>query len=293
MAEHNFLTRTATSGIETDVRGFIVADSTAQEIVVSVRGPMSLVSWIGDVIWAHELSRACDGCWAHFGFLYAYHEIASSVNTSLASAIRLFPSYKITVTGHSLGGAVATLLGMHIRDAGHDADIYTYGSPRVGNEALARHITNQPGSNYRVTHLADAVARLPPMQLGFRHTSPEYWLSDGHPRTVDYDAADVVVCEGYYSADCNSGAPWWLVDVTSHFYYLVAISHCGEDTARLSVGAVAGDADGPVNGTTATNSSTEGLDPAVADNVAMQAKLDQAYASALIAAAEGEVEVVF
>ncbi|ROV90666.1 hypothetical protein VPNG_10117 [Cytospora leucostoma] len=279
-------------GIETDVRGFIVADSTAQEIVVSVRGSMSLVSWIGDVIWAHESSSICEGCWAHFGFLYAYHEIASSVNTSLASAIRLFPSYKITVTGHSLGGAVATLLGMHVRDAGHDADIYTYGSPRVGNEALARHITNQPGSNYRVTHLADAVARLPPMQLGFRHTSPEYWLGDGHPRTVDYDAADVVVCKGYYNADCNSGAPWWLVDLTSHFYYLVAISHCGEDTARLSLDAVAGAADGPVNGTTATNSTTEGLDPAVADNVAMQAKLDQAYASAL-AAAEGEVAVVF
>ncbi|KUI61601.1 Lipase [Cytospora mali] len=281
-------------GIETDVLGLIAVDSTAQEIVISVRGSMSLTSWIGDVIWARELTSMCDGCWAHFGFLFAYREIASSVNTSLASAVRLFPSYKITVTGHSLGGAVATLLGMHIRDAGYDADIYTYGSPRVGNEALARYITHQPGSNYRITHLADAVARLPPMQIGFRHTSPEYWLSDGYPRTVDYDPDDVAVCKGYYNAECNSGAPWWLVDLTSHFYYLVAISHCGESTPRLSLGSIADDdvVSGPVNGTTATNGTTEGLDPTVADNIAMQAKLDQAYASAL-AASSGAIEIVF
>lgn len=278
--------------------GFIAVSSTAQEIVISVRGSMSLTSWIGDIIWARELASLCDGCWAHFGFLFAYHEIASSVNTSLTSAVRLFPSYKITVTGHSLGGAVATLLGMHIRDAGYDADVYTYGSPRVGNEALARYITQQTGRNYRVTHLADAVARLPPMQVGFRHTSPEYWLSDGYPRTVNYDPDDVVECKGYYNAACNSGEPWWLVDLTSHFYYLVAISHCGEATPRLSLGSIAGavdasdEASGPVNGTTATNSTTEGLDPDVADNIAMQAKLDQAYASAL-ADASGAMEILF
>lgn len=264
-----------------------------QEIVVAVRGSTSLTAWLADVIWAREPASFCDGCWAHLGFLYAYHEIASSVNTSLASALKLFPRYKITVAGHGLGGAVATLLAMHIRDAGHDADLYTFGSPRVGNEALARYISQQSGGTFRVTHLADAIARLPPMQVGFRHTSPEYWLCDGHPRTVDYGPGDVIECRGYYNAECNSGAPWWLVDITSHYYYLVAITHCGEDTSRLSLTTpVGGDDGGPVNGTTATNSTTEGLDPAVADNVAMQAKLDQAYASAL-AAANGELEVIF
>lgn len=253
------------SGIETDVVGFMAVDSTAQEIVISVRGSMSLTTWIGDVIWERELQASlCDGCWAHFGFLSAYHEIASAVNTSLASASRLFPGYKVTVTGHSLGGAVATLLGMQIRDAGHDADIYTYGSPRVGNEALARYVTRQkPGGNFRVTHLADAVPRLPPTQLGFRHTSPEYWLGDGSPRTVNYDPEDVVVCRGYYNASCNSGAPWWQVDLTSHLYYLVAISHCGSTSPRLELGGFEDDgvdatAAGPVDGTTATSAAIEG-----------------------------------
>ena len=130
------------------------------------------------------------------------------------------------------------------------------------------------------------------MQLGYRHTSPEYWLSDGRPRTVDYHPYDVLECRGYYNAACNSGAPWWLVDITSHYYYLVAITHCGEATPRLSFDSPADAVTGPINGTTATNSTTEGLDPTVADNVAMQAKLDQAYASAL-AASNGEMEIVF
>lgn len=227
----------------------------------------------------------CSGCWAHLGFLFSYGEIVSAVNSSVASATKLFPSYKITVAGHSLGGAVATLLGTHLRDAGYELDVYTYGSPRVGNEALARHIGRQRGRDYRVTHVADLVARLPPINRGFRHTSPEYWLRPGPGARVGYGYAEVAECAGFANGACNAGAPWWVLDVTSHLYYLVAISHCGEAEPRLRFTGE-GPGPGPVNGTTAGNGTTEGLDPAVADTLAMYAKLDQEYARAL---AESEV----
>lgn len=250
-------------------------DSTSQEIIISVRGSSSLANWLADVVWARQPTTMCSGCWAHLGFLFAYSEIVNTVNSSLASATRLFPSYKITLAGHSLGGAVATLLGMHLRDVGYEVDIYTYGSPRVGNEALARYITHQKGQDYRVTHAADLVARLPPINREFRHVSPEYWLSPGPGWRTRYDAAQVAVCKGFANGQCNAGAPWWVLDITSHLYYLVAISHCGEDEPRLRFDQQ------PVNGTTAVNESTAGLDPATADTLAMYAKLDQEYADAL------------
>lgn len=297
----------------------------------------------------------CEGCWAHLGFLLAYSEIIHRVNNSLAAATRLFPSYGITVTGHSLGAAVATLVAMRLREVGYQVDLYTYGSPRVGNLALVSYLTTGPSSssfsssvgstttpktgntnsvqngpadgsgkesapapafaprNYRVTHFADVVPRLPPLNREFRHTSPEYWLSSGPSRRVGYTSTQVRRCAGYASIGCNAGEPWWEVDITSHLYYFVAISHCGEDTPRLSFG-VGNDSgtswfdgekeddnddndDGvitnePVNGTTATNISIAGLDPAAANTLAMYANLDQQYAGAL-QDSEVDLEPVF
>jgi hypothetical protein len=58
---------------------------------------------------------------------------------------------------------------------------------------MSNFITKQ-GNNYRVTHTADAVPKLPPeggplaMLSGpYRHISPEYWISQGtgmHPENI-------------------------------------------------------------------------------------------------------------
>lgn len=245
------------------------------------------------MVWAPASTSMCRGCWAHLGFLYAYGEIVNTVNSSLASATKLFPSYKITVAGHSLGGAVATLLGMHLRDVGYELDVYTYGSPRVGNEALAQYVTRShpgKGHDYRMTHVADLVTRLPPINRGFRHTSPEFWLRPGPSARVGYDYAEVQECKGFANGACNAGAAWWVLDITAHLYYLVAISHCGETEPRLRFARE--EQTEPVNGTTAVNKTTEGLDPTIADTLAMYAKLDQEYASAL-AESELGLEPVF
>lgn len=252
------------SGIETDVQGFIAVDYTAQEIVISVRGTSSLSNWLTDLVWAPQPTAMCRDCWAHLGFLFAYSEIVKTVNATLSSATKLYPSYKITLAGHSLGAAVGTLLATRLRDIGYEMDVYTYGSPRIGNEALARYISHQKGgSNYRVTHLADLVARLPPLDREFRHSSPEYWLQPGPSDRTSYEATEIEICTGYANVACNAGAPWWFLDITSHLYYLVAISHCGETEPRLRF------ENEPLNGTTAVNSSEAGLDQTMADTLAV------------------------
>ena len=81
----------------------------------------------------------CDldtGCALHPGFFLAWGEISGDVQAALDRVVALHGSYAIVVTGHSLGGAGATIAGAYIRNGGWNLDLYTYGSPRVGNLAF-------------------------------------------------------------------------------------------------------------------------------------------------------------
>jgi pimeloyl-ACP methyl ester carboxylesterase len=65
-------------------------------------------------------------------------------------------------TGHSLGGALATLAAERYGDA---AGLYTFGSPRVGDRAFAERFRVD---SYRFVHNDDVVAKVPPVGLHSR-----------------------------------------------------------------------------------------------------------------------------
>ena len=101
------------------------------------------------------------------------------------------------------------------------SDQYTYGEPRVGNEALATYITNQ-GSLWRVTHTDDIVPKLPPSSWGFSHPSPEYWITSGDNVTVT--TSDIEFVGDVNSSAGNAGT---LGDsISAHNWYIVNIDEC-------------------------------------------------------------------
>lgn len=65
----------------------------------------------------------------HSGFLYAYNVVSSTVLKTVKAQAASYPSYTIVVTGHSLGGAVASLAAVSIKSALPKASLklYTYG----------------------------------------------------------------------------------------------------------------------------------------------------------------------
>ncbi|KAI0471894.1 alpha/beta-hydrolase [Xylariaceae sp. FL0804] len=221
-------TVTATySGILTDAKGFVAVDDTNGLIVVSVQGSTSIRNWLTDFTFLQISCDFVDSCLVHEGFATAWDEVSDDVLAALATATADNPSYAIVYTGHSLGAAVATLAAAYGREAGYAGDLYTYGSPRVGNGNLVAFITDQAGGEYRVTHLDDPVPRLPPIILNYAHTSPEYWLDDGEATTTDYTTADIEVCTGYKNTSCNAGTSG--LDGTAHDYYFEYITGCGAD----------------------------------------------------------------
>ncbi|KAI0217440.1 hypothetical protein L0F63_001368 [Massospora cicadina] len=91
-----------------------------------------------------------------------------------------FKEYKLVVTGHSLGGAVAQLAAIRIQnDLGLEWNkirIVTYGQPRVGNLQFANWFNKQPVTMTRVVNEDDLVPHMPPIFTGYFHTHNEMYI---------------------------------------------------------------------------------------------------------------------
>ncbi len=82
----------------------------------------------------------------------------------------------IWFTGHSLGGAMATICAARCLLSNiwsTPSGLFTFGSPRVGNGRYINHVTV---SHYRWVNNNDIVTRVPPAWLGFRHSGKEIYL---------------------------------------------------------------------------------------------------------------------
>lgn len=86
----------------------------------------------------------------------------------------------VFVTGHSLGGALATLcaLDLKINLKLPDVRVVSFGSPRVGNYIFAKWFEQEIGPHWRFTHNRDIVPSVPPGYMGFYHVAQEVWLVD-------------------------------------------------------------------------------------------------------------------
>ncbi len=79
-------------------------------------------------------------------------------------------------TGHSLGGAMATICAARCLLSyihSEPAELHTFGSPRVGCQ---RYISHAPIAHYRWVNNNDIVTRVPPVWLGYRHGGQELYL---------------------------------------------------------------------------------------------------------------------
>ena len=104
------------------------------------------------------VTKACEtGGKIHSGFDEAYKQVALDIENELGR--EECANTPLFITGHSLGGALATIAAKKITHRGGNAACYTFGSPRVGDEVW---ISNIKTPLYRVVNAADCVTVLPP-----------------------------------------------------------------------------------------------------------------------------------
>lgn len=127
----------------------------------------------------------------HSGFLQAFGDVCSLLDDFVGCRR---PAQRIWLTGHSLGGALATLTAAHL-GAENVHGLYTFGCPRVGDAAFAGVLTTS--SYVRFVHRDDWVPTVPPTFLGYVHggtlhgvtSPPRSFLSDLINGTKDLAAA--------------------------------------------------------------------------------------------------------
>ncbi len=201
------------------VTGFIATDPTRNLIVVSFPGSNSDANWVINLqIGLEPCDDLVSGCKVHTGFMSAWRDAEATVMSTVQQLLNdSKQSYGVVVTGYSLGAAVATLAAAHLRKANISCDLYTYGSPRVGNGVFASFVTNQPGAQYRLTHFDDPAPQIPPLWCDYRHTSPEYWMFDQNSTAINYGPGDIKICTDIDNITCNAG----MIGLTwySHSFY--------------------------------------------------------------------------
>ena len=164
-------------------KGFV--KNTQNEIVVSFQGSSDILDWLRDFM-IHRISYSgCQDCKVHSGFLKAYNPLKDEMLRKVNTLYQEHPK-KVLVTGHSLGGAMATLAAADLVNARYTVDLITFGAPRVGNKEFAQYVDRiVKGLNLRVTYKNDIVTVVP--NIGYRHAGQEIHCI-GHNKCHVYPA---------------------------------------------------------------------------------------------------------
>ena len=152
---------------DAQIQYFLLRHSQSGKQLIVVRGTANVENVVVDAsikLVKDELAHA----YLHEGFAYG----AKAVLNALAPDLNRQTG--IDITGHSLGGAVAVVLGMYLDSGGYRVDnLYTFGQPKV---------TNIPGS-VKFAHLHilrfvtpdDLIPLVPPLDPMDLHNIDIYW----------------------------------------------------------------------------------------------------------------------
>ncbi|MGG6311474.1 lipase family protein [Paenibacillus macerans] len=154
--------------------GFIL--HSPDEIVVAFRGTSSTTNWIADVIATQQKFKwSKEACLTHRGFTGIY----ASARRQVMSALRRLPENKtLYVTGHSLGGALATLCALDIAANTERVPVlFTFGSPRTGDPDFAKACANHVPNSYRIANVFDVVTHAPPHLFKLPNQEKTYYYS--------------------------------------------------------------------------------------------------------------------
>jgi Lipase (class 3) len=165
--------------------GLICQVNQAGDVVIAIRGTEGILEWVHDaefdLVPCPFLAGAGN---TEDGFTAMYESLTTgtapdspAVVNALATLAFPRPVTSVTICGHSLGGALATLLALDVAaNTGFKAAVYTYGSPRTGDSLFARTYDQVVLNSYRIANRLDIVPALPP-PINYEHVLNPYELN--------------------------------------------------------------------------------------------------------------------
>eukprot|EP01018_Ginkgo_biloba_P019851 Gb_29405 [translate_table: standard] len=157
----------------------------------------------------------------HSGFLSAYDSVRNRLLSFIKSSICFVEGEKdkmstwhIYVTGHSLGGALATLLALELSSSQMAqcgciiVTMYNFGSPRVGNKRFAEVYNQKVKNSWRIVNHRDIIPTVPRL-MGYYHVAQPIYLTAGdlHDASVEMELME----DGYQRDFIGESTPDALV----------------------------------------------------------------------------------
>ena len=125
---------------------------------------------------------------------------------------------------HYVGAAMATLTALDLQSRGvGPVRVFTFGSPRIGNDEFAVWASNNLTDHNRVTHHRDIVVHMP-SQYRFTHLSGEWYEDEEHT---------LHQCSGYEDPTCSY--QFYFTNVRDHMVYLKLNMNCDAVSASAAV----------------------------------------------------------
>jgi len=155
----------------------------------------------------------------HQGFYNAWLEASEDIVAEVTRLQALHPDYSVACAGHSLGGALAVHCAADLRTRGFNVTAYTYGQPRVGNDAFSAWYTSMEPNSLRITKYGDIYTRLPPQGFDFRYQPTEIFQNK---------TGSLVVCDASgEDPTCANSVPVNELSDAAHWEYMgIAFGEC-------------------------------------------------------------------
>lgn len=161
-------------------RAHVWTDPKTRTAFVSFRGTSSWLDVVYDLhtrpVLAHPLIRP--NATIHAGFKVKFFSIKNQLEDLLKRDMDNFE--KIIITGHSLGGALATIAAPFLAELFPSKSIkcISFGAPRVGNHHFVEWFRDKVETNVRIVNEHDPVPHLP-IGLSFHHVSDGICIASG------------------------------------------------------------------------------------------------------------------
>ena len=151
--------------------GLIWQADISGDVVIAIRGTDGIFEWFHDFQFGLVPCPFLVGA-GHVedGFAQMYNTLrtgtapgAPRLADALAALPFALPVGVLTISGHSLGAALATLLGLDVaaNTTFNNPTVYTYASPRTGDPLFASTFNSVIKNKFRVSNRLDIVTKVP------------------------------------------------------------------------------------------------------------------------------------
>ncbi|HEY2504418.1 MAG TPA: lipase family protein [Mycobacterium sp.] len=158
--------------------GLICQVNQSSDVVIAIRGTEGILEWVHDAEFDQVPCPFLAGAGhTEDGFTAMYESLRTGAEPDSPAVVNALgklafphPVGSVTICGHSLGGALATLLALDVaaNTVFTQPAVYSYASPRTGDSLFASTFDQVVSNSYRIANRLDIVPALPP-PLDYEH----------------------------------------------------------------------------------------------------------------------------